>query len=76
MWDPGLLERCFLPWKVEMIKHIYVHEGAGNDVLVWPLTPNGNYSVRSVYRMLAAEGINQNPSSSSPLEAERVWKGI
>ena len=60
VWNSGLLERCFLPWEVEMIKQIYVHEGAGDDVLVWPLTPNGNYSVRSVYRMLGAKGIKEN----------------
>ena len=59
-----------------MIKQIYVHEVGGDDVLVWPLTPDGNYSVRSVYRMLTVEGINQNLTSSSPLEVERVWKGI
>ena len=74
--EPGLLERCFLPWEAEMIKRIYVHERGGDNVLLWPLTSNGNYSVRSAYRMLAAEGINQNPSSSSPSEAERVWKVI
>ena len=59
-----------------MIKRIYVHDGDGEDVLLWPLTPDGNYSVRSAYRMLAVEGISQNPSSSSPSDAERVWKGI
>ena len=72
VWDPSLLERCFLPWEAEMIKRIYVHDGDGEDVLLWPLTPDGNYSVRSAYRMLAVEGISQNPSSSSPSDAERV----
>ena len=76
VWDPSLLERCFLPWEAEMIKQIYVHDGDGEDVLVWPLTPDGNYSVRSAYCMLATEGISQNPSSSSPSDAKRVWKGI
>ncbi|XP_050290307.1 uncharacterized protein LOC126728544 [Quercus robur] len=59
-----------------MIKQIYVHEAGGDNVRVWPLTPDGNYSVRSAYRMLAADGNNQNPSSSSPSEAKKVWKGI
>ena len=59
-----------------MIKWIYVHDGDGEDVLVWALTPDGNYSVRNSYHMLAAEGISQNSSSSSPSDAERVWKGI
>ena len=76
VWDPGLLERCFLPWEAKMIKRIYVHDGDGEDVLVWPLSPNGDYTVRSAYRMLAVEEFSQNPSSSSPSNAEKVWKGI
>ena len=32
VWDPGLLDRCFLPWEAEMIKRIYVHDGDGGDV--------------------------------------------
>ena len=59
-----------------MIKRIYVHDGDGEDVLVWPLSPNGDYTVRSAYRMLAAKGFSQNSSSSSPSNSEKVWKGI
>ena len=66
VWDPGLSERWFLPWEAEMIKHIHVSEAGRDDMLVWPLTPDGNYSVRSAYRMLATKSNSHNPSSSSP----------
>ena len=55
IWDPGLLERTFLPWEAELIKFIYVSIGRVEDLLIWPLTLDGNYSVRSAYYMLIDE---------------------
>ena len=46
------MESIFLPWEAEMIQWIPVSEGYVEDLLIWPLTPDGNYSVRSTYRML------------------------
>ena len=46
------MESIFLPWEAEMIQWIPVSEGYVEDLLIWPLTPYGNYSVRSTYRML------------------------
>ena len=76
IWDPGLLERNFLPWEAKMIKVIHVSEGLMEDQLTWPLTSNGNYSVRSAYRMLMDEVSSQEPSTSSSKEFQQVWKGI
>nr|POE60452.1 hypothetical protein CFP56_55256 [Quercus suber] len=55
IWDSGLLERMFVPWEAELIKIIPVSEGCVEDLLIWPLTPDGNYSVRSAYCTLAEE---------------------
>ena len=52
-----------------MIKHIHVFEAGGDEMLVWPLTPDGNYIVRSAYRMLATKSNSHNPSSSSPSDS-------
>ena len=75
IWDLGLLERTFLSWEVEMIKVILVSEGQVEDLLTWPLAPNGNYSVRSAYRMLMDEVSSQEPGTSME-ELQQVWKGI
>ena len=72
IWDPGLLERTFLPWDAEMIKVIPVSEGRVADLLNWPLTPNGNYSVKSAYRMLMDEVNSQEPGTSSLEELQQV----
>ena len=72
IWDPGLLERTFLPWDTEMIKVIPVSEGRVADLLNWPLTLDGNYSVKSAYRMLMDEVSSQEPGTSSLKELQQV----
>ena len=64
----------FLPWEVEMIKVIPVSEGQVEDLLTWPLTLDGNYSVRSAYHMLMAEVSSQEPSTSSMEDLQQVWR--
>lgn len=74
IWDPRLLERTFLSWEADLIKLIPISEGRVEDLLIWPLTPDGNYNVRSAYRVLIAS--SQEPGSSSPEGFKQVWKGI
>ena len=76
IWDLGLLERTFVPWEAELIKLIPVSEGWVEDLLIWPLTPDGNYSVRSAYHMLTAEESSQAPGLSSLENSHQVWKSI
>ena len=60
-----MLERIFLSWEAELIKVILVNEGRVEDLLIWPLTLDGNYSVRSAYHMLMDEVSCEEPSTSS-----------
>ena len=68
IWDSRLLERTFLPWEAKMIKVIPVSEGQVEDLLTWPLTSDGNYSVRSAYHMLMDEVSSQELGTSFPEE--------
>lgn len=52
VWDPGLVEKNFLPWEVEMIQQIPISEGYVEDLIIWPLTHDGDYSVQGPYQML------------------------
>ena len=45
------------------------------DYLVWPLSPDGSYTIKTAYHMLASEVLNSSPSSSSGM-AGNVWKRI
>ena len=46
------------------------------DILIWPLTAYGDYSVRSAYRMLVDNENQSLPSSSATNGDGSVWKKI
>lgn len=73
---PGSFESNFYSWEAEMVSKIHVSEAWAEDILIWPLTSNGDYSVRSAYRMLVADEENTNLSSSSLDSSQSVWKKI
>ena len=65
IWDPWKLERCFLPWEAELVGRSLVSEGWDEDILIWPFTSDGEYSVWSAYRMLVkVENLTSSSSSS------------
>ena len=63
MWNVELLETLFYPCEVEVIRRIYVSSLCHEDYLMWPWSPDGSYSVKSAYQMLANEALNLSPSS-------------
>ena len=75
IWNMEVLQNSFYPWEAEVIRKIYVSEACNTDCLVWPKSSDGDYSVKSAYRMLATEVINGAPSSSNG-EGSKVWKSI
>lgn len=75
-WNFDHIDDVFYPWEAAMIKGIYVSEDSNEDALIWPLTPNGEYSVRSAYLLLSNTIRQSSPSSSSSEGSNGVWKGI
>ena len=75
-WDPGRLASCFLPWETDMVRKIQVCTDGEEDILIWPLTAYGDYSVRSAYRMLVDNENQSLPSSFAPNGDGSVWKKI
>ena len=65
VWDLGLVQRFFLPWEVDLIYRIPGSEEPAANLLIWPLTPTGDYSMRSAYCMLESNARKDNPRSSS-----------
>ena len=77
LWHPGLIQQIFHPWEAEKILKIHVSEVSSEDTLVWPLSQDGDYSVKSAYRLLATEATNGLLSSSGgacSLLWKRIWK--
>ncbi|KAK9985913.1 hypothetical protein SO802_030864 [Lithocarpus litseifolius] len=75
-WDLGRLVSCFLPWEADMVRKIQVCADGEEDILIWPLTTDGDYSVRSAYRMLVDNGTQSLPSSFAPNGDGFMWKKI
>ena len=76
VWDPGRLESCLIPRVADLVRRIQVCEDGAEDTLIWPLTSDGNYSVRSAYRMLVSAKFILQPSSSVSGSIGLVWKKI
>ena len=75
-WDVELLNNIFYPWEAEEISRIHVSPYCQIDAYVWPLTLNGDYSVRSAYKMLVSEVMASVQASSSTDNSAKVWKGV
>ena len=59
-----------------MVRKIQVCVDGEKDILIWPLTADGDYSVRSAYRMLVDNENQSLPSSFAPNGDGSVWKKI
>ena len=59
-----------------MVRRIQVCEDGAEDTLIWPLTNDGAYSIKSAYRMLVSAKASFMPSSSTSDENGLVWKKI
>ena len=56
------------------MRRIQVCEDGAEDTLIWPLTIDGDYSVRSAYHMLVSAESILLPSSSVSGSNGLVWK--
>ena len=70
-----LIDHTFMSWEAEEIKWIHVNGFGQDDAYVWLLTPDGEYSVRSAYHMLASGSVMVEQASTSSGD-QKVWKGI
>ena len=51
VWNANLINTMFYLWEALMITSTILGNGEDYDTLVWPLTPDGEYSVRMAYRL-------------------------
>ena len=56
-----------------MIQSIPSCNSSVEDKLIWPYTSSGQYIVRSGYKFLAKENLN-NPTTVGPNQDNGVWK--
>ena len=75
-WKASLIEQTFLPHEAKLIKGIPLSLQGGSDKQVWLPSNNGAITTRSAYHLLAGQGRNLLPSSSSIGGNNLVWKSI
>lgn len=76
LWNTELIDQNFFPWEAESIKRIPVSLHTEEDLLIWPRTPDGIYSVKSAYQLLASKS---QQAQAGPLDVDagkRFWNGI
>ena len=76
VWNKELIEQDLLPWEAESIQSILVSHFPMEDLFIWPLTNDGNYSVKSTYQLLSSEIRSALPSSSETEDCKHFWNGI
>lgn len=75
-WNAHLIYGIFLPFKAQLIKSLSIASSSQEDVLFWPHTKTGLYSVRSGYNILCEAMSNEEASTSNAEDDKRFWKSL
>ena len=75
-WKNEVIQANFLPHEAEAILNIPLSDRAPPDRITWSLTPSGQFSTSSAYKMLTAIASSDNAGSSNSGPTRKFWKGI
>lgn len=80
-----IIDQCFLPIDAQRTKSIPLSSLPQPDILFWPSSSTGDYSVKTGYKLLCEENQRDKASASNPnpvkkilgksLEAPSSWEG-
>ena len=77
MWKSELVRQVFLPHEANIICGIALSASLPVDKLVWALTVNGHFSVRSAYKLAREMGLRANSGElSDGTRLKRFWKQL
>lgn len=66
VWKSDLVGMLFLPHEASLILGIPLSTRMPPDNIRWGITPNGNFSTKSAFKMIVAMDNNGEAGSSSP----------
>ncbi|KAL0016437.1 hypothetical protein SO802_003506 [Lithocarpus litseifolius] len=75
-WKSEIVQANFLPHEAATILSIPLSERTPPDRITWSLTPSGQFSTSSAYKMLVACVSNECAGSSNPTPTRKFWRGI
>ena len=76
VWKGDLIESYFFEWEANIIKNIPLCRSIQEDVLIWPFSPNKEYSVQTRYKFLQKQCRASEPGSSDGTTLWPLWKKI
>ena len=65
-----------MPFEAVKIKAIPIRSVAQEDIIIWPKSRDGSYTVKTGYQILCEEQSRDHASSSFPDVTKGLWKGI
>ena len=75
-WNGRLLDTCFLPFEAQKIRSIPICFTPQEDILIWPKSKDGMYSVKSRYQLLCALENSEVASVSNNGEVRKFWTAL
>ena len=76
IWKDDILEHSFYEFEANLIRKIPLCKSQQQDVLIWPFTPDGDYSVKSGYKFLQNEVLQQQSSPSNTNTMKPMWTAL
>ena len=73
MWKDDILEHSFYEFEANLIRKIPLCKSQQQDVLIWPITSDGDYSVKLGYKFLQNEVLQQQPGPSNAVTMKPLW---
>ena len=71
-----LIDNYFLPFAAQKIKSIPICFTPHEDILIWPKSRDGKYSVKTRYQLLRDMENNELASVSNNEESKKFWAGL
>ena len=71
-----MIDNLFLPHEAGLIKSIPLSLVDCDDKIYWPLNFNGEYSIKTGYRLLMDQDASENPSSLDISQSKQIWKAV
>ena len=72
-WNGMLLDTYFLPFEAQRLRSIPICFTPQEDILIWPKSKDGMYSVKSGYQLLCAMENSEAVSVSDNGEVRKFW---
>ena len=75
-WDSRIIDSNFLPFEAQRIKAIPISSVTLEDILLWLMSSNGTYSVKTRYKAPCEESLEGSASGSGSGVGSSHWSGV